>query len=233
MGKKIQNITDPQKLKQFSHNLAHFAIKNIPQLTQQYLGQLIYAGGDDVLAFFPIDKVLDAATEINSQFNSINSEDLTDKMKMSAGIVIAHYKEDLRYVLEEARKAEKIAKISGRNRFTLNLLRRSGAHEKVSCEWESTDKLNKLLKLFLDGKSDRWIYKFEQEIDALSAIPSSDKSDPYTKELTRLLKKSPDWDKDTETAFILDLLKKYEHNLKDFINLVKNISFLARGRDSR
>ena len=111
-----------------SESLGDFAIYGvssiIKKLVKEYEGRLVYAGGDDVCAIMPVDKVLEAAYKIQqyykSSFRIINNEgeskeikevfDLEsgklsinlgkgeqndDKISISAGILICHHKENL------------------------------------------------------------------------------------------------------------------------------------------
>ena len=89
---------------------------------------LIYCGGDDVLYFSDVKSVLDIACDTNKKFGEIvrleEKKDTT--LTMSAGIHISHNKESMALALENARKAEKMSKDAGKDRFTISVDKRSG-----------------------------------------------------------------------------------------------------------
>ena len=118
-----------------SESLGDFAIYGVSSIikgiVKEYEGRLVYAGGDDVCAIMPVDKVLKAAYDIQkyykSSFRIINEEggskeiekifDLEsgklsvnlgkgeptdDKISISAGILICHHKENLSEMIKRA-----------------------------------------------------------------------------------------------------------------------------------
>ncbi len=118
-----------------SESLGDFAIYGvssiIKKLIKEYEGRLVYAGGDDVCAIMPVDKVLEAAYKIQeyykSSFRIINEEGGSkeikevfelksgklsvnlgkgesdnDKISISAGILICHHKENLSEMIKRA-----------------------------------------------------------------------------------------------------------------------------------
>ncbi len=52
-----------------SQGLSEFALYTVPYLVEKYKGRLIYAGGDDVCAVFPVSQALKAACEIARAYN--------------------------------------------------------------------------------------------------------------------------------------------------------------------
>ncbi len=131
----------------------------------KYEGMLVYAGGDDVLAVLPADKVLKCANDIRKIYSGkkvnypikLDGDEYTfDKgfvykngkpyanmmgnETMSAGIAIINHKSPLKVALELARSAEHIAKdVYGRNAFAVTVVRRSGQMETVGSKWEIDD----------------------------------------------------------------------------------------------
>jgi len=109
------------------------------------LGQLIYAGGDDVVALVPADVALEVAEELRTAFR-IATQDIhgqDDKGKAiqpdaSVGIAIAHFKSPLQDVIRMAKDAEKHAKNTiGRSSFSVTLIKRSGETEAWGARWGS------------------------------------------------------------------------------------------------
>ena len=88
-----------------------------------YDGELIYAGGDDVLALLPIRQVIACAGAIRLAYRSDECMGLS--ATISAGIAVVHIKEDLRFALHTLRGAERKAKaLTGKNALALTVCRR-------------------------------------------------------------------------------------------------------------
>jgi CRISPR-associated protein Cmr2 len=88
-----------ENIEEISKGLFDFIVnKNIYELTKDLKGELIYAGGDDILAFLPIDKVFEYIEELNKRFK----ESLGDKVSLSFGISINYYKFPLRKAIKES-----------------------------------------------------------------------------------------------------------------------------------
>lgn len=84
-----------------------------PLSLRAHQGRAFYAGGDDLLGYLPLDHLLPALTNIDALF--------TQKMggvpdvSVSAGVVIAHVKDDLREVRQAAQEALDRAKSARRD----------------------------------------------------------------------------------------------------------------------
>src|SRR5262249_11796439 len=90
---------------------------------------------------------------------------------VSAGLAVVHYKEDLRFALDQARAAEKGSKGAGRNALTLSLCRRSGEHTSATLPWALAATLEGLVGQFAGGVSDRWAYHLRAELPTLRGLP--------------------------------------------------------------
>ena len=122
---------------QFSETLANFANHVAERIVRHYGGQLVYAGGDDVLAMVPADRALACARALRAAFRGTAAELpggeseyrlaciqdgflLVDedypimvpgpRAEVSCGIAIAHYQHPLQAVVQAAQAAEKRAK---------------------------------------------------------------------------------------------------------------------------
>jgi CRISPR-associated protein Cmr2 len=146
-----------------SEALGDFALNGVAPIVKKYDGRLIYAGGDDVVAVFPLSGVLAAAGEINqfyqSGFQQINSDGKTheidgeykpaagklavlmgkgESISLSAAILICHHKDNLSHLLQEAQsllKTEAKEK-TGRNALALRLKKRSGGDRTFTSKWD-------------------------------------------------------------------------------------------------
>lgn len=96
-------------------------------------GQLVYAGGDDVLALLPVTSVLSGAEGLANAFT-----DYLPAGTLSVGVAIVHYKEPLSVSLAEARDAERVAKLD-RNALAIALHKRSGNPVVFAEGWAATE----------------------------------------------------------------------------------------------
>ena len=126
--------------------LRAFSQEVVRPVVEAHCGVLVYAGGDDVIAFFPIRHVLAAVWDLRRLYSgaACECEDFQSRrgfvqrkgtlwMMMgqaataSAGIAIAHHLQPLSQALNAAREAEHVAKqVLDRDAFAVNLLKRSG-----------------------------------------------------------------------------------------------------------
>ena len=143
---------EKNKLKDFhkkmSKELGNYAAKvdgeeNENGIITDLNGKLVYAGGDDVLAFVNLEYLLDVMSDLRKAFPKF--EELGFKVKSdrkssaSAGVVIAHYKIPLSEVLKWARKMEHEAKDKdkgGRDAFAIAVLKHSGEISKTVWKWD-------------------------------------------------------------------------------------------------
>ncbi|MCP4081476.1 MAG: type III-B CRISPR-associated protein Cas10/Cmr2 [Planctomycetaceae bacterium] len=112
MGKLIDAAKSEEEHRSISKILSNFA-KAAATIVKKYHGQLIYAGGDDVLAIVPLDKMLECAKGLEEQFtDGWKKPELNGKNKptLSIGIGISHMLIPMGRQLELAREAEKNAK---------------------------------------------------------------------------------------------------------------------------
>jgi len=257
-----------------SEALTNFSVHVAPGIVEKYRGQLIYAGGDDVLALLPLDNAAQCANALYRAFRGEpgfnngaaragyykvgNREMLMmgHTATLSAGIAVAHYIEDLRFALDSARSAEKMAKNAGRDRVALSVMRRSGEHAGAVMNWDFIDKYINWVNAFKDGASDRWVYHIRRELDVLAGghLPQEIAKAEIKRHLNRA-------ETETRTRFSkddhklagarmskcfddycamrninashtsADQHKAFAGNLKDFVTLLQSASFFARGRD--
>jgi len=138
MGVVIDAQTDSQAHRDLSQALSEFALR-APGLVKAGAGFLIYAGGDDVLAYLPLHTALGVARELEEAFKKkMQGFKATDKKgdeitpTLSIGIAVTHHLEPLADALELARKAEKEAKtVPGKNGLAIIVSKRSGADRAI------------------------------------------------------------------------------------------------------
>ena len=143
-------------------------------------GELILAGGDDVLALLPTDTAIKAAYKLQETFRIDwdRFSYLQGKTRsMSAGLLVAYYKEPLYHVYDLASDLEHLAKESGRNAIAIGYLTHSGNFYRVVANWEvfSEDSpLWKLLSRIVEDNeekpgdftiSSRFIYELFEDVE--------------------------------------------------------------------
>lgn len=112
MGRAISALKSPDEHRKFSQALARFA-GAAGEIVRQHHGVLVYSGGDDVLAFVPIDCCLACARTLHDQFGEMLenwSKKIGAELTLSVGLAIAHFMEPLEDLLSYGREAEKHAK---------------------------------------------------------------------------------------------------------------------------
>ncbi|RME73474.1 MAG: type III-B CRISPR-associated protein Cas10/Cmr2, partial [Planctomycetota bacterium] len=190
-----------------SEALGTFSLHVVPRVVEDSRGELIYAGGDDVLALLPVETALGCALRLYRGFRGELgpaddwpeapegfvrlAEEEPERLAMgplataSCGIAIVHYKDDLRAALAAARRAEKAAKEGGRDRLGLIARRRSGEHSLSVVPWRMLPLLDALVRLYAreDAPTDRWAYKLRAAADGLGGLPV----EAITLEIERLI----------------------------------------------
>jgi CRISPR-associated protein Cmr2 len=199
MGKTIANLHTLAEHQRFSRLLTAFS-RDVRGIAEGHLGHLVYSGGDDVLAFLPVDKAMECAREINGRFGNLmggSDLQLQEQPTFSIGIGIGHFMEPMELLLSYAREAEKLAKKPEGNGLALHFHPRSGTPLLIRGEWGGDEDIHRRLK--------RWVELFQQGV-----IP-----DRAAFQLRELALDYAEWenDSDTRTAIrkdILRLLKRKE-----------------------
>lgn len=146
-----------------SDSLNNFARFGVQPSVKNAKGELIYAGGDDVCAVLPLKNALSCAKKISEAYTlsfakytengaePIESLDfnggiekvgyylgsVAEKISISGAVIIAHHKEPLREVIQDAHRVlDSVAKEkSGRNAVAIRLKKRSGGDRDFTCKW--------------------------------------------------------------------------------------------------
>lgn len=145
-GEFLQDKTQLLKFnKNLTDKLGSFA-KSVEDIIKDSKGKLVYAGGDDVLAFVNLNHLLSVMKELREKFPKFEEFGfkIRDNKKSSASvsIAIAHYKTPLSEVLKWARKMEEEAKSIDKSKddqkdaFAIAVLKRSGEIRKTVFKWQ-------------------------------------------------------------------------------------------------
>lgn len=159
MGQVIDNQQSADEHRELSQKLAEFA-GGVREIVEGYRGALIYAGGDDVLAFLPVDTVLKCAQTLHTHFDEMvggqfkreesdQPRFVTAKQRpatLSVGIAICHHLEPLSEALALVRRAEQAAKHvqdrqgqTVKNGLAIAIEKRSGEPQLISGRWNDPD----------------------------------------------------------------------------------------------
>jgi CRISPR-associated protein Cmr2 len=189
MGKAIERQTTFETHQKLSKRLDQFAQSVRTTVEGDYSGELVYSGGDDVLAFVPLHRAIDCARKLAADFKAMLADFPVDKENttptLSAGIGISHFLDPLRSALNLARKAESLAK-EKRNSLAVIVDKRSGPPVEIKGTWGDLDER---LSTYVTMHRNDWV---------------PDGAAYELKELGRLLDKADE----TERASLVKLVRK-------------------------
>jgi CRISPR-associated protein Cmr2 len=151
MGAAISALTSPDANREFSGTLAGFA-NSARTIVNDHNGVLVYAGGDDVLAFLPVDRCLSCARKLHDDFGQRLAK--YDNPTLSVGVAIGHFMENLEDLLDYGRAAEKAAKkVNGKDALAVHLHKRGSAPIKIASRWSCQPevRLHKFAELMNEG----------------------------------------------------------------------------------
>jgi CRISPR-associated protein Cmr2 len=175
MGQHLEACRDKEQHQTISQRLSAFA-EDVEDVVKSHHGSLVYAGGDDVLAFLPLSTALRTAHDVNGRFGEIFTDwqELGQEFPftMSAGIAVVHHMAPLDWALSEARAAEKVAKNQyGRNAIVVRLLKRSGDSKQMGGRWETVKLVNELQNYFKEEKlSSRMAHDLLAQAEVTTAV---------------------------------------------------------------
>ncbi len=132
MGAAISALATADEHRVFSQILAGFA-DSARTIVNAHNGVLVYAGGDDVLAFLPVDKCLTCARKLHDDFGERLAK--YGNPTLSVGVAVGHFMENLEDLLDYGRAAEKAAKKPDRDGLAVHLHKRGGAPIGVRARW--------------------------------------------------------------------------------------------------
>ncbi len=158
----------------FSRKLSIFALEKVKKIVEEeHYGKLVYAGGDDILAFVPVGKALKCAYELQKKFKEI----LSDKATMSAGILIVHHKYPLYLALKKVNEAEKKAKsYYCRDAFCLTFMTHGGEERECGGKWDLVDFIDRLITSFhKDEISGVFPYQYLKVVEELYEYKGKEK----------------------------------------------------------
>ncbi|HEU4962831.1 MAG TPA: type III-B CRISPR-associated protein Cas10/Cmr2 [Bacilli bacterium] len=202
----LKRAVSPSVHMTISQALSGFATETAPEVVSRHGGFLIYAGGDDLLALFPADQVMEAAQELHSfytapfvaiqqgetaasilQAPSIDMKQLKQlrahmgaSARISASIVFAHHHVPLKPLLHEStRLLEQVAKLEpGKNSCALTVYHRNGQKVENVHSWEELDSLQQAVNaLSAEEVSSRFLFQAQEFERLLASLTDEERED--------------------------------------------------------
>lgn len=244
MGEKFAKET-ADEVRELSRQLSAFS-REVKEIISQKKGKhrLVYAGGDDVLAFLELEQALTIANEIRKKF-----KEKLPGATASGALVFAPKKAPLQVLLEDARRLEKEAKgyvhpQSKQEKNALALCVRTTADKKEAViPWDAANKevahlLNGIRQKLQADVSDTFIYHLSQSFGPLITDRPDQKLDQnmLSAELYRLINRSlkRKVNRSEVVSLLKSLLDLHEavSSTAAFISLLKIVTFFKRKETS-
>jgi len=180
MGKTLQSLAQhgPEAHQELSRSLSRFSAQARRIIEEQHRGALVYAGGDDVLAFVCLPDALRCADELRQAFRAAMESALAGKNMepptLSVGLGVGHVLESLGELLALGRKAETTAK--GKDRNGLALLARLHSSREHTWRGQWTDKPLEALEaaVTLREQGRLPLKKIQEVEEMLQRMPTTD-----------------------------------------------------------
>lgn len=178
MGKAIDSLADEMENQWFSRALARFLQQARQIVEDDHFGSLVYAGGDDVLAFLPVATAVACAEQLAAAFRSVLSRAVSAELAptLSVGVGIGHMMEAMESLLSLGRDAERAAKSAGRNALAVICDKRGGGRRQFAHSW-TTDPVRRLrddATLLADRLSTGKAHELEALLNRFPAPASAD-----------------------------------------------------------
>ncbi|WP_053959475.1 Cas10/Cmr2 second palm domain-containing protein [Sulfobacillus thermosulfidooxidans] len=214
--------------------------ERVPEIVQNHEGELIYAGGDDVLALFPVENSLTASVALREHYARV----MKGMGTISAAIVYGYYHAPLtelihyaHYVLDHIAKDE-----NGRDSLALAVMTSGGPSSTWATKWDvlqfsSLNRLEYLATQVQKRMSSQFLFKISETESKLGSQNFMDDDfweHLFAYELTRTREREiPDQTEespDTISRTILDLFHGYHGKTDEsrFQDLLYLIHFLSK-----
>jgi CRISPR-associated protein Cmr2 len=180
IGHALDALGSIEEHRAFSRALSRFAgdarrIVEREEGGRCHFGSLVYAGGDDVMAFLPVPEALACADRLRLRFTEIMKDALPTTSAphptLSVGIGIGHVMDGMGELLQLAREAERDAK-GERNAVAILVDKRSGGRRRWRTSWttEPVARIEADIRLLRDTLPARKIFEIETTLHRLPAV---------------------------------------------------------------
>ncbi len=196
MGRVIDAQREAEAHRALSRAMSEFS-HQARTIVQKHHGQAIFAGGDDILAYLPLDTALACIQELDQAFDAFlgNFKDRDDRRPtLSGGLVIAHHLTPLDMVLDAAQRAEHLAKDHpGKHALAILRQKRGGGEIVVMDAMDALlHRMNAITQWRLKGAIGQGAaYELRELADFLQAagFDSTALREVFSKEALRILKR--------------------------------------------
>lgn len=180
VGKFLDSLNRPDDHKEFSKTLGEFA-HGTKDIVKRHLGELIYSGGDDVLAFMPASKAIECAQALERDFKGkMHALGKASPPTLSVAIRIHHHADDLQGVVRACNadlKSVKQKYIKEKNHLRVTVAARSGSDQSTDHSFakSSVSDLESLIEAHEKREVPRgWAYELRDwsEMLKLAAVSS-------------------------------------------------------------
>lgn len=206
MGRAIDALATVDAHRTFSKALAGFAAEARRIVEQEHQGSLVYAGGDDVLAFLPVTQAIACADALRRKFGEAMREACAalperERPTLSVGLGLGHVMEGMGDLLDLGREAERLAKGSafraaGRDRNALAVIvdKRSGGRRTWRARWDDWDgnpvqRLRRDIAVMDEELSSRKVYEVARTLRRLPN-PADARGDGWARVLALEVRRS-------------------------------------------
>lgn len=201
VGQALSKMSSAEDHRKFSQSLAGFATE-AKKIIHAHQGILVYAGGDDVLAFAPVDQALPCSRKLHDQFGDTMqawAAKTGTQLTLSIGVAIGHFMEPMEDLLACGRAAERHAKSPRqedgaqleRNGLAVHLHKRGGGPIAVRANWTDglDDHLTHLAE-WINAKaiSGRVAYDLRQIAELYASWPDNLVKDAIQRDTLSILK---------------------------------------------
>ncbi|MFM7168688.1 MAG: type III-B CRISPR-associated protein Cas10/Cmr2 [Planctomycetaceae bacterium] len=136
VGQRILQSQSADEHRELSRRLSDFA-GSVRGIVQQHQGALVFAAGDDLTAFLPLDQAVACADALRRQFSAtLGAVEQSQPVTLSVGVAIGHFMESMEDLLASARSMEARAKSQpGKNALAVRYQTRSGSAIDFCYSW--------------------------------------------------------------------------------------------------
>lgn len=206
MGRAIERLPDARAHRGFSRALSGFAGEARRIVEQEHLGSLVYAGGDDVLAFLPLPEALACAGALRQGFARVMAAvcpalETAERPTLSVGLGVGHVMESMGELLAlgraaeaEAKGGELVGKRLDRNALAIVVDKRSGGRISWRARWtewngDPAARLEADVALLTDQLSSGKIYEIARTLARLPP-PAGSRDPAWVRILTLEVRRS-------------------------------------------
>lgn len=231
VGTKYQEVTSIEVSQSLSEAISGFS-KKAKEIIEENQGVCVFAGGEDILAFFPLHKLFKALSMLIKEFGMI--KELNYQGTLSAGIIITHLMTPLKPLLEQVESLEAHAKAIDEDKaaFSMNIIRRGGLttplRMKFGKDGENLKVIEELIKaLHLQENSTSFI---QNVLTLLTSIKSTVNEEMLIVLLRKLLKNSLANASlvEKQLGVFISVYEVVDKDIESFLSLLQQSTFLAR-----